>query len=86
MAVGVRVGGGQDAQTRGILALLFYVLTASVAILLITRASYQDLYGSTPNLRQLEQELVFNWFTTRTALAAWLGGAFVANWGSKLLR
>ena len=86
MAVAVRVGGGEDAQTRGVLALFFYVLTASVTIFFITRASYQDLYGSTPNLRQLEQELVFNWFTTRTALAAWLGGAFMANWGSKLLR
>ena len=86
LAIAVRSGGPDDAQTRGVLALLFYLVTASVTIFLIIRFTFQEIYGSTPDLRQLETALLYDWLTRPSAVVAWLGGAFVANWCSKLLR
>jgi hypothetical protein len=80
IATAIRLGGGsEDIQTRGILGLLIYLLTTTIVISLITRATYVDLYGTNPGLEGFEQELFNGRLTDPLAIAAWvLGGALAA--------
>ncbi|MCP5031565.1 MAG: hypothetical protein GY939_07145 [Actinomycetia bacterium] len=87
IALSVRLGGGpEDVQTRGVLALLIYLITSSVVIYLIARTNYLDLYGSRPDLTDFEQELLHSRLTEPLAIVAWLAGATTAAWSAKLLR
>ncbi len=87
IAIAVRLGGGpEDVQTRGVLALLIYLITSSVVIFLIARTNYLDLYGSRPGLTDFEQELLHSRLTEPLAIVAWLAGATTASWAAKILR
>lgn len=87
IALSVRLGGGRDdPQTRGMLSLLFYVATASTVIYLVARGNYINLYGTTPNLKEIENELLHSRLTDPVAVVAWFGGATASVWISRALR
>lgn len=87
IALSVRLGGGRDdAQTRGMVSLLFYVATASTVFYLVARGNYLDLYGTTPSLKEIENELLHSRLTDPLAIVAWFGGAAASVWISKALR
>ena len=87
IALALRLGGGRpDSQTRAIMALLFYLATASVVIFLVARHNYAELYGSEPGLLDFEQELLHSRLTEPLAIVAWFTGGFASVWISRLLR
>ncbi len=87
IAISIRLGGGpEDVQSRGVLALLIYLITSSVVIFLIARTNYFELYGSHPRLAEFEQELLHSRLTDPVTVLAWLSGAITSAWSAKLLR
>ena len=87
IAISVRLGGGSpDVHSRAMLSLLFYLATASVVIFLIARVNYADLYGSSPDLADFEQELLHSRLTDPIAILAWFVGGLSSVWTSRLLR
>lgn len=87
LALTVRLSGGRpDVQTRGMLALLFYLVTAAAVIYLVARVNYINLYGSSPGLLDIEEELLYSRLTDPLAIVAWFAGAAASVWVSKGLR
>lgn len=87
IALTLRLSAGRhDRQTRSVMGLVFYLLTASVVIFLLASQNYESLYGHSPSWNQFEGELFHSHLTDPWALVAWVAGAFVATVSARILR
>lgn len=86
IALVLRLAGGQgDVPLRIALSLMFYMVTAVVIMLLITIRDYQALYSVTPNLAQLEDEVLHGTLATIWTWMALASGGVVSFLTSKFL-
>ncbi len=87
IGIAVRLGmGARHADVRATLSLIFYVMTIAATSYMIERFDWVQLYGSAPNLRQSETELVRDRLTEPTTVIAWLIGAVATVQIGYLLR
>ncbi len=87
IALAVRLSiGPRDGQTRSMLGLLFYLVTASLVVFLITSHSYAELYGTRPSWGQFEDELLRSRLTDPMFLVAWVAGALLTVSAPRFLR
>lgn len=87
IAVLVRLGGGpDDPGTRGIVSLVFYLITSSAVIVLVAGKIFAAAYGSSPGLAEFEQSLAHSRFAEPLAVVCWVGGAVTAVQLSLVLR
>ncbi|MEM9133248.1 MAG: hypothetical protein AAF962_07670 [Actinomycetota bacterium] len=78
--------GPRDGQTRSMMGLLFYLVSASLVVFLIVSHNYADLYGARPSWGQFEDELLRSRLTDPLFLAAWAGGALLTVSAPRFLR
>lgn len=78
--------GPRDGQTRAMMGLLFYLVTASLVVFLITSHTYADLYGTRPSWGQFEDELLRSRLTNPLFLLAWAGGGLVTITAPRFMR
>ncbi|MEL7156056.1 MAG: hypothetical protein AAFN30_05590, partial [Actinomycetota bacterium] len=62
--------GRHDTQTRAVMGLVFYLVTATLVIFLLASRNYESLYGTTPSWGQFEDELFHSQLTSIWSLVA----------------
>ncbi len=87
IALSLRFAGGEaEHRLRAAMAFGFYLVTVTVSLLLIGRADYLSLYGSTPSPADIEQQLRFGRLADPLMVGGLVMGAVATARLSYLLR